>query len=282
MIEAVCASSFIPMMSGWFPPSFRGELALDGCYSDGCPDLGGRTITVSPFSGDADICPEEHASNKMWHMMIPPDTKKMQTICAQGFSDAMSYLQSSEEIKCGQCVSDICDVCTLKRSEARNYVLPREMHDVFDKIIGIEATISNHMSNNNNSKSTGLFHKYNMDSDGQLKFEEFRTCLADLNNGIKVADSEARNIFNDLDNTGCGAISSEKFYSFIPIINRFEFYDKDGDGEIATAKLKQTFLELGGNTSEEEIDRLMAEVDTNQNGRIDFMEFYEMTKKYHL
>ena len=121
-----------------------------------------------------------------------------------------------------------------------------------------------------------------MDSDGQLKFEEFRTCLADLNNGIKVADSEARNIFNDLDNTGCGAISSEKFYSFIPIINRFEFYDKDGDGEIATAKLKQTFLELGGNTSEEEIDRLMAEVDTNQNGRIDFMEFYEMTKKYHL
>merc|ERR1712155_188805 len=171
-------------------------------------------------------------------------------------------------------------MCTLKRSEAKNYVLPREMHDVFDKIIGIEATISR--SNNNNSKSTGLFHKYNMDSDGQLKFEEFRTCLADLNNGIKVADSEARNIFNDLDNTGCGAISSEKFYSFIPIINRFEFYDKDGDGEIATAKLKQTFLELGGNTSEEEIDRLMAEVDTNQNGRIDFMEFYEMTKKYHL
>ena len=138
------------------------------------------------------------------------------------------------------------------------------------------------MSHSHENKTTGLFQKYNKSDDGQLKYEEFKACLAEMNNGINLSDSEARAIFKDLDKTGRDSISSEEFYSFIPIINRFEFYDKDGDGEIATAKLKQTFLELGGNTSEEEIDRLMAEVDTNQNGKIDFMEFYEMTKKYHL
>ena len=36
---------------------FRGELCVDGCYSDNLPSLGPNTITVSPFSGDADICP---------------------------------------------------------------------------------------------------------------------------------------------------------------------------------------------------------------------------------
>ena len=30
---------------------------MDGCYSDNLPSLGPNTITVSPFSGDADICP---------------------------------------------------------------------------------------------------------------------------------------------------------------------------------------------------------------------------------
>ena len=160
VIEAVCASSFVPMMSGWFPPRFRGELALDGGYSDNIPDLGGRTITVSPFSGDASICPAEHASSQLWSVphgsggsvhlskenlfklgnaMVPPDTRKMQTICAQGFSDAMSYLQSSEEIKCGQCETEICDMCTLKRSEASDQVLPSEITEVFDEIMELEA-----------------------------------------------------------------------------------------------------------------------------------------------
>ena len=154
------ASSFVPMMSGWFPPRFRGELALDGGYSDNIPDLGGRTITVSPFSGDASICPAEHASSQLWSVphgsggsvhlskenlfklgnaMVPPDTRKMQTICAQGFSDAMSYLQSSEEIKCGQCETEICDMCTLKRSEASDQVLPPEITEVFDEIMELEA-----------------------------------------------------------------------------------------------------------------------------------------------
>ena len=138
------------------------------------------------------------------------------------------------------------------------------------------------MSHSHENKTTGLFQKYNKNDDGQLKYEEFKACLAEMNNGINLSDSEARAIFKDLDKTGSDSISSEEFYSFIPIINRFEYYDKDGDGEITTAELKQTFSEMGERATEEEIDGLMTEVDTNQNGKIDFMEFYQMTKKYQL
>ena len=59
VIDAICASSFVPMMSGFVPPKFRGEFAIDGGYSDNIPDLGGFTITVSPFAGDASIGPAD-------------------------------------------------------------------------------------------------------------------------------------------------------------------------------------------------------------------------------
>ena len=124
VIEAVCASSYVPMMSGWgIPPRFRGELALDGGFSDNIPHLGGRTITVSPLSSDASIHPEN--LYKLVHAAMPPDTRTMQEICAQGFSDAMAYLEFSDEMI----------------FEAGDWVLPLEMAEVFEEIIKLESSI---------------------------------------------------------------------------------------------------------------------------------------------
>jgi len=171
LVDAVCASSFVPVMSGLIPPKFRGEFAIDGGYSDNIPHLGGHTITVSPFAGDASICPSDesfaslilsvpHGSGgsvnistdnvrKLGDAIIPPNTRKMKEICSQGFLDAMRYLQICKMIRCQNCLdlvsldvfkdlSDSCDMCENLRKSAKQEVLPEEIEKVFDDIGELE------------------------------------------------------------------------------------------------------------------------------------------------
>ena len=49
----------------------------------------------------------------------------MQEICAQGFSDAMAYLEFSDEMK----------------SEAGDRGLPSEMTEVFEEVIKLESSL---------------------------------------------------------------------------------------------------------------------------------------------
>ena len=59
LLDALQASSFVPFMCGWLPPRFKGSLVLDGFYTDNLPVFDSNTISVSPFAGDASICPKD-------------------------------------------------------------------------------------------------------------------------------------------------------------------------------------------------------------------------------
>lgn len=172
LLDALLASSFVPMMSGWFPPRFRGDLVLDGGYSDNLPVLGGPTITVSPFAGDASICPIDESQIgsvlnlrlpqgsgasaniskdnliKMGKAVVPPNTEGLQRLCYQGYQDAMRYLQTCDLIRCEGCssqnVSDFvpeknCDLCIVINEEALTKTLPLEIMEVFDEALNDEA-----------------------------------------------------------------------------------------------------------------------------------------------
>jgi hypothetical protein len=63
LIQAILCSCFIPFYCGRTPPSYRGEQYIDGGFSDNQPgkwEMG--TVTVSPFSGESDICPMDEDS----------------------------------------------------------------------------------------------------------------------------------------------------------------------------------------------------------------------------
>lgn len=47
------------MYGGFVYPTFRGEIYIDGGASDNQPVIDSNTITVSPFSGESDICPAD-------------------------------------------------------------------------------------------------------------------------------------------------------------------------------------------------------------------------------
>ena len=75
------------------------------------PVLDAHTVTVSPFSGGADICPPDHtaawvsvsntrvsvsADNflRVASVLFPPEHASLARVCCQGFSDALRFLET--------------------------------------------------------------------------------------------------------------------------------------------------------------------------------------------
>ncbi|XP_054998274.1 patatin-like phospholipase domain-containing protein 5 isoform X2 [Sorex araneus] len=59
VIQALICTLYIPFYCGVIPPEFRGERYIDGALSNNLPYSDcSRTITVSPFRGTVDICPQ--------------------------------------------------------------------------------------------------------------------------------------------------------------------------------------------------------------------------------
>mmetsp|Transcript_18569 Transcript_18569/g.46793 ORF Transcript_18569/g.46793 Transcript_18569/m.46793 type:complete len:95 (-) Transcript_18569:209-493(-) len=56
----------------------------------------------------------------------------------------------------------------------------------------------------------------------------------------------------------------------------FNKFDKDGSGNIDAWELKQTLQAMGQNPTEEEVFQMMAEVDDDGSGSIEFAEFLKV------
>uniref|UniRef100_A0A3P8WNZ8 Transcription factor ETV7 n=1 Tax=Cynoglossus semilaevis TaxID=244447 RepID=A0A3P8WNZ8_CYNSE len=78
VFQALLCSCFVPGYCGLQPPSFRGEYYIDGGFSSMQPfppaPCSRDTLTVSPFSGDTDICPAD--SPCLWDMVVSGSTLK--------------------------------------------------------------------------------------------------------------------------------------------------------------------------------------------------------------
>nr|CAD7433519.1 unnamed protein product [Timema monikensis] len=124
LIQALLASSFIPVFSGILPPKFRGIRYMDGGFSDNLPMLNENTITVSPFCGESDICPRD-VSSQLFHInysntsielsrhnfyrfgriMFPPKPEVLSNMCKQGFDDALRFLHRNNLLNCTRCLA---------------------------------------------------------------------------------------------------------------------------------------------------------------------------------
>uniref|UniRef100_A0A4W4E8U6 triacylglycerol lipase n=1 Tax=Electrophorus electricus TaxID=8005 RepID=A0A4W4E8U6_ELEEL len=114
LVQACVCSTFIPVYSGLIPPTFQGVRYVDGGISDNLPQYELKnTITVSPFSGESDICPRDASSTNLHELrftntsiqftlsnlyrvsraLFPPDV--MKTMCEQGYKDALRFLKKN-------------------------------------------------------------------------------------------------------------------------------------------------------------------------------------------
>uniref|UniRef100_UPI0037E8CC2A patatin-like phospholipase domain-containing protein 4 isoform X3 n=1 Tax=Semicossyphus pulcher TaxID=241346 RepID=UPI0037E8CC2A len=116
LIQALLASSFVPVYAGLKPVEFRGQKWIDGGFTDSLPILPvGRTITVSPFAGLQDVCPIHRGRyntqlrlanmNVMFSVenikrlnqaLFPPSSGGMKSLHEEGFNDAVRFLTREE------------------------------------------------------------------------------------------------------------------------------------------------------------------------------------------
>ncbi|ELT89705.1 hypothetical protein CAPTEDRAFT_104291 [Capitella teleta] len=129
LIQCLLCSAHVPFWSGIMPPLYRGERYIDGGLSLNNPILNENTITVSPFSGESDICPDDKSASFMHvclagtsiqmncgnlfrisHAFFPPVPEILSNMCKQGFDDALNYLQKSDLISCTKHLSVLSSI----------------------------------------------------------------------------------------------------------------------------------------------------------------------------
>ncbi|KAG8524561.1 Patatin-like phospholipase domain-containing protein 4 [Galemys pyrenaicus] len=113
LIQVLLASSFVPIYAGLQPVEYKGQKWVDGGLTDSLPVLPlGRTVTISPFSGRPDICPQDgdqlglsvnvanqdvtlSAANlvRLSQALFPPGPRTMQALHQRGFDDAVRFLR---------------------------------------------------------------------------------------------------------------------------------------------------------------------------------------------
>jgi calmodulin len=59
----------------------------------------------------------------------------------------------------------------------------------------------------------------------------------------------------------------------------FNSFDTDGNGFLDKEELKNAFKDFKGGLTDEEVDALMVEADTNGDGKVSFEEFVALIKK---
>ncbi|KAK7075006.1 Patatin-like phospholipase domain-containing protein 2 [Halocaridina rubra] len=124
LIQACICSAFIPGFSGWASPTVRGVRYIDGGFTDNLPEVDIHTVTVSPFGGEADICPKDNTAGlltvslantsielskenlyRFARILFPPPPEVLNRMCQQGFNDALDFLQRNNLINCMRCLS---------------------------------------------------------------------------------------------------------------------------------------------------------------------------------
>ncbi|KAL6117126.1 pnpla3 [Pungitius sinensis] len=151
LIQALICSCFIPVYCGLIPPSFRGVRYVDGGISNNLPQSELKnTITISPFSGECDICPRDSSTSfhelrftntsiqmnlgnmyRLSRALFPPEPKVLAEMCQSGYKDALRFLEENNLLMLdhptsGPALSEIPPPCCGPQTETtKDWVLRR-------------------------------------------------------------------------------------------------------------------------------------------------------------
>jgi calmodulin len=129
------------------------------------------------------------------------------------------------------------------------------------------------------------FNIFDKDGDGRITAKELGTVMRSL--GQNPSEAELQDMVNEVDIDGNGTIEFDEFLYMMSrqmregdteaeIIDAFRVFDKDGDGKITAAELTHIMKNLGEPLTQEEVDEMIAQADTNKDGIIDYAEFVHL------
>lgn len=131
-----------------------------------------------------------------------------------------------------------------------------------------------------------MFKSMDTDNSGTITYEELKAGLPKL--GTRISESEVRQLMEAADVDGNGTIDYIEFISATMHMNRmekeehlytaFEYFDKDKSGYITMDELGEA-LKKYNMGDQQTIKEIIAEVDTDNDGNINYEEFAAMMRK---
>ena len=142
--------------------------------------------------------------------------------------------------------------------------------------------IASRLSDKEIKKIKEIFQNIDTNNDGKLSLEELKKAVA-LSGELKI--EHVNEIFKSIDTDNSGNIEYTEFISASiekniylneeKLKDAFKLFDADGNGKISRAEIGKV-LHLDENSKE--VDNIIAKLDTNKDGEIDFEEFINMMK----
>ncbi|KAK7280781.1 hypothetical protein RJT34_25848 [Clitoria ternatea] len=131
-----------------------------------------------------------------------------------------------------------------------------------------------------------MFNNMDTDRSGTITYDELKSGLTKL--GSKLSESELRQLMEaaDVDNSGTidyqefitATINRHKLEKEEHLFKAFQYFDKDNSGFITRDELRQALTEYQMG-DEATIDEVIDDVDTDNDGKINYQEFVAMMKK---
>ncbi|CAL1280490.1 unnamed protein product [Larinioides sclopetarius] len=132
------------------------------------------------------------------------------------------------------------------------------------------------------------FDMFDKDKKGSINTNMVATILRTL--GQTFVESELRELILEIDVDGSGELEFDEFLALTSkflveedaeamqeeLREAFRMYDKEGNGYINVADLREILRALDDKLTEDELDEMIAEIDTDGSGTVDFDEFMEM------
>lgn len=147
VIQALICSCFIPFWSGLKAPKYKGITYIDGGFSNNLLILDDKTVSVSPFAGEADICPQDDTFNllqvslsntsfsispgnlyRLSHALLPPPPEMLSDLCEQGYADGIRFLQQMKLITCTKCLDIRSSLLLTASSEDLEETFANQVH----------------------------------------------------------------------------------------------------------------------------------------------------------
>ena len=129
------------------------------------------------------------------------------------------------------------------------------------------------------------FILFDKDNNGSITSKELGVVMRSV--GENPTEEELQEMIDEVDANGNGTIEFPEFLTMMKakdtdrekeIQEAFRFFDKDGNGFISAAELGQVVASLGEKITEEEVDKMIQEADTDGDGQVNYEEFVRIIK----
>ncbi|KAK9360274.1 hypothetical protein V1504DRAFT_455471 [Lipomyces starkeyi] len=129
------------------------------------------------------------------------------------------------------------------------------------------------------------FSLFDKNNDGQITTKELGTVMRSL--GQNPSEAELADMINEVDVDNDGTIDFPEFLTMMArkmkdtdseeeIKEAFRVFDRDNNGYISSTELRHVMTSIGERLTDEEVDLMIKEADTNNDGRIDYNEFVQL------